>query len=163
MAPLAARDVLALAALFVLHWAAIAFFCTYAFVVRPRRGGGVQGSRGDAAFVGLFAALLLHWVLLGDCAVSWAEKRILYGDAAQAPPFSNPSVQLYQGSNPWTLALLTALPVLYLVNVSVVLRRMGAPWAAIALLAAFVAVYIGRIRVREYEYIRSTSRVYRSL
>ena len=129
---------------FLLHWIMVILFATYAFIFDKTY---------DGVYITLWILLILHWIILNDCYISKIEKQFIYGSLEQVPPFSNPSIQFYTGSNIFTWIVALVIFIMFTVNAYIVLRRNNVPFWIVVLCCISIAFIPVVIRVMEAIYI----------
>lgn len=130
-----------LAYLFAMHWIYIIAISTYLWWGSPRY---------DRLYLFIMGAMILHWLLLGECLVTIIERQLLgRGDEN----YLCPSMQFYQGNTPITLWISIAFGAIYLVTIFVVLMRQGYPKFLVWTFAGLFVIYMADFKYKQYKAI----------
>jgi FlaA1/EpsC-like NDP-sugar epimerase len=130
--------------LFLLHWGTSFLFGSYIWWGKPEW---------DGIFLFTITLLVLHWIILRDCCISWAEKRLLHTEPRFMKGFyHHPSLQFYQNPSVWSIAIVYAFCLMYILNVSYVFLRNQVPSSLVILFAVVMIFFVSYKKI--YDYIK---------
>lgn len=136
-----------LASMFIVHW--VVMFAAITYIWWGRKSW-------DKYYLFCWLLVILHWLFLGECAISKIEKQMLYDEETiRSQPYLNPSLQLYQKSGVFTLVLTNLLFLMYIANIVFVFMRMN---TSLVFVVFFVMAFLGYnfyFRIQEYKNINN--------
>lgn len=132
-----------LAILFIIHWAVILFLCGYVFLRKNKKY--------DILYFCIAGIVVLHWIPLSECLVSYLEKKIVDNSYQLGQrPIDNPSFYLYQESNTVKQIIGLLFAIFFVYNVYTLFRIYRVPLPVIITAGIAFFCYIGYYRIQDF-------------